>query len=1411
MTTETPASVNKKAEIAPQKQGQFWYRLKRLFKHTTHACSTSMWFLVRALVVVYFIFCGLLLGLRYLVLPNVVNYKPEIEKMMGQALGRDLHIASLQASWHGLNPRLELKNVVLLDRQGQPALTLPEVNTTLSWLSFAVADLRFQTIELNQPDLDVARDANGKLYVAGFLVETNEVKSQKNEGKGLDWLLSQHQIIIRNGSVRWHDHLLNAPELKLNKLNFILQNRWRYHQFALRATPESVVAAPLDIRGDLQHKPFAKKLSDIAVWSGDVYADLKQADLHALKSYIDYPAQLDKGYGSVRSWLHLDAGRIADFTTDLSLSDVLGRFSADLPELDMAEIRGRISVAEKADLGKKYLPSIFGKAGHSISISGFSMLARDGSILPATTITESFTPGLKGQAESVELYAKYLDLQILASFATHLPLPADQRQMLRDFSPTGQLKEFTAVWQGSYPNISAYKVKGLFHNLSMLAQPAQLAIPKTSTTAGKAAVPAIPGFDHLSGSLDASDKGGRFVLDSSDLSLKLSSYFVDPVMPFSRLQMQANWQFGQNDKLIFQIEQMEAQQDKMHLSLSGKHVLNMRKSAISQPGDADISAHITGFDLKELDRYIPAATQSDLRNWLIKGILDGVADNVNVRLKGDLAYFPFAANDIKARSKGEFLVKGNLIGAKLDFTAGALSDTGNSPLWPFIDDIQGSFVFDRSRMEIDGNSGKTLSADLRNVKAIIPDLLSRNPILTIDGNVTSNLQTMLSYVSASPVDVWLGHFLREAKAGSNANLRLKLQLPLQHILDTKVWGTLQFANNEVQLQPEIPLVTNINGKLDFNERGMNIDMIKANTLGGPVVISGGTQKDNSIRIRLDGTATGDGLVQYLPANLRPHLKDKISGAARYSAMIGVRQEQPEITIESALQGLGLNFPAPLRKNTSEMLPLRIDLSPVINNLGKASPFNQDELRIQLGTILRARYRRQKSFEHDAEWKILSGGIGVNLPAPEPEKGLAVNIDTKVLNVDDWRNLLNSASGGTSTADSDSTTTATAFDLSPYLEADTLAVRTGQLQIFDKQLDNVVLGLSHQNKVWQANIDAKQITGHLNWSEGSNGKNIGSVSARLSQLSIPQSAASDVSDLLAGKTIGAQIPGLDIIADNFELFNKKMGRLELQASNQINAGVSEWQLHKVALKNPDAELKASGKWISRDGAGTTQLDYVLEIANTGQLLDRLGFLNVMRGGRGKLDGSLKWEGLPFDLDIPSLSGKIELDLAAGQFLKVDPGAAKLLGVLSMQSLPRRLTLDFRDVFSEGFAFDAITGSAQIEQGTAKTDNLKMRGVSATVLMGGTADIAHETQQMQVAVIPVVNAGAASVVYGLAVNPVIGLGTFLAQLFLREPLARAFTFEYTISGAWSAPLVTKVDHQQALDAANALKHSTTKKGE
>ncbi|MFD2273279.1 AsmA-like C-terminal region-containing protein [Undibacterium arcticum] len=145
---------------------------------------------------------------------------------------------------------------------------------------------------------------------------------------------------------------------------------------------------------------------------------------------------------------------------------------------------------------------------------------------------------------------------------------------------------------------------------------------------------------------------------------------------------------------------------------------------------------------------------------------------------------------------------------------------------------------------------------------------------------------------------------------------------------------------------------------------------------------------------------------------------------------------------------------------------------------------------------------------------------------------------------------------------------------------------------------------------------------------------------------------------------------------------------------------------LSLTNSDAALKGTGKWLSKEGdSSSTSLAYTLEVADAGKLLDRFGFAGVLRGGQGKMNGELNWNGLPFSIDIPTLSGKMQLDMAAGQFLKVDPGAAKLLGVLSLQSLPRRLTLDFRDVFSEGFAFDGVTASADIAHGLVKTDNLK----------------------------------------------------------------------------------------------------------
>jgi uncharacterized protein YhdP len=197
-----------------------------------------------------------------------------------------------------------------------------------------------------------------------------------------------------------------------------------------------------------------------------------------------------------------------------------------------------------------------------------------------------------------------------------------------------------------------------------------------------------------------------------------------------------------------------------------------------------------------------------------------------------------------------------------------------------------------------------------------------------------------------------------------------------------------------------------------------------------------------------------------------------------------------------------------------------------------------------------------------------------------------------------------------------------------------------------------------------------------------------------------------------------------------------------------------------------------------------------LRDSGGLLARLGTPDAIRGGEGRLEGDVSWQGSPITLDYASMDGKMNLLVEKGQFLKTEPGAARLLGVLNLQALPRRLTLDFRDVFSEGFAFDFVRGDVRIEKGIALTNNLQMKGVVAGALIEGRADIVRETQNLKVVVVPEINAGTASL-YVATINPLVGLTSYLAQMVLSKPLVRAGTSEFHIDGTWADPRVTKVD--------------------
>ncbi len=1364
-----------------------WRTLQQSFRAANKASHHALGWLLKFLVLAYFIFCALFLTLRYAVLPQISAYRVDVEKVATKAIGRPVSIATITASWDGLRPHLALGNVVVYDKDGDKALQLPAVSATVSWLSVLTADLRLYSLEIDKPDMDIQRDAHGNFYVAGLLLDLQK----SGDSKAADWILSQREITIRNGRLRWQDRLRQAPELLLGNVNMVLHNSGRHHKFALKATPPTAIAAPLDVRAAFDHPLFAQKISDATRWTGELYTDLRDTNLAAWKTYLDFPFDLQQASGSMRAWLAFDHARVVDFTADLSLSNVSSQLRKDMPPLSLAYANGRISVREPLEGSTRDGVPTFGMRGHTISVRDFSLKTDDGLVLPKTTMSEHYIAAQNGKSESIEVQAVSLDLQAWADFVARLPLPATQLRLLEDFAPRGKLKNFSAQLQGSYPNIESYKVKGDFTGLAMKAQPARPARAASARLPAHAAVPAIPGFENLSGHVDANNQGGTFALASEQIRLALPAYFSEPDVALDKLKMDAKWVFQKNNQLLLDVRNISLVKQGLTASFSGTHLMPLDKKTGHALGTIDVTGSLSGLELNQVGNYLPLGMNEEFRSWLGDALIAGTLHDGHVKLKGDLNQFPFHTQKAGEKPKGEFVFSGKIDNGGLNYAPDMFGDDGKTPLWPLLEKIKGTILFDRTRMEIKGESGSTHGTQVSNVKAVIADLLADEPVLEVDGHAAGTLQDMVQYTVDSPVATWIGHFTDETKASGNATLALDLKLPLNQIMEAKVRGVLKFADNNVILQNAIPSITQTSGELEFDEKGLTLKNIKANFLGGPLTVTGGTQKDGNVLIKADGTVSAAGLRKNYPAPAMQRLVDRVSGSTRFGTTISVRNKRVEIVVDSSLRGLGLAFPAPLHKVAKDALPLRIEQASLSS---ENAAVMRDGIKLALGPSIVGSYLREKSAKDTAAaWRVVRGGIGVNTPAPEPDGGLMVNVNLHSLNIDDWISVASSITAAGKSAQKKGADASEAPDIAQYVEPNILAARANELFLMGKKFDEVVVGVSHDTNVWQANIDSVQASGYLTWIESSSGRGLGKVTARLASMVVPKTVGSEVKNLLDGVDSATEMPALDVVAENFELFDKKLGRLELLAHYVRATEGREWRIRNLSLANPDASLTAKGNWLAKNGGNISSLDYNLDITNAGNLLNRFGFVDVLRGGKGKMEGDISWKGLPFSFDVPSLTGKINLDITSGQFLKVEPGAAKLLGVLSLQSIPRRLTLDFRDVFSEGFAFDGINGSARILNGVVTTDNLKMRGVSATVLIDGSADIARESQDLRAVVIPEINAGAASVAYALAINPVIGAGTFLAQLFLREPLARAFTYEYTITGPWGDPNVNKVDRK------------------
>ncbi len=1284
-------------------------RAARIYRYLSVCC-----------VAAFALFCVLLLVIRFIVFPRIEDYRDRIVARIAAELGQPVAMAAIETGWDGWNPRVTIRGVQVHDGEhptAAPLVDLPRVDLVVSWTSLPLLDLRFKQLTIENPQLAVRRDAQGRLHVAGIEIDP---ETQSDDTRVTAWLLRQPRIVINDALLTWSDELRQAPQLVLDHVQFRLEHSGGHHRFGLVGTPPADLASPLDFRGDVTDA----SLKDWREARGRFYVRLDFADIALWHEWIPIPIAVDSGKGALRAWFDFSGGALTGMVTDFELIDVNTRLGRKLPQLDLDSVSGHVDWKRLA--GQRVL-----------SATGLTFTTRTGLSLDPADFHLTLQEGADGAVTGGNFAIARLDAAPLTALAAHLPLPEGWRPLLAGYAPRGSVSDGKFSWSGMGDVPDTYAASGKLAEF------------------GFNAMAGAPGVTGLSGTFDLDQLHGSATLDSRALKIDAPKLWKD-ALKFASVSGRVTWD-KRNAPLRVVWDDLRFSGTPLTGSANGSWV-----AAEKGPGTLDLRASLAGGNVQDITRFMPLVLETSVRDWLSRSLRSGTASDVGVVVAGDLSEFPFADN-----RKGKFLVTLKVKDVTLSFL----------PEWPPIEGIDADLLFEGTRMTIDATRGSSLGAELGPTRAEIPVLGALTPTLTVTGDASGPTSEFLRYVDQSPVAGWIGHATKGAQATGAGKLQLKLTVPLGKGTETRVAGGYQFINNDLRF-PKVPVLGKVNGRIAFTEEEVRTQDVAFEALGGPARLTIGNV-DGAIRVAGSGSAD----LSLLRNEFAFPLIGRVSGTTDWEVTLTAREEAVSWTVQSSLKGAVIDLPAPVGKSAAEAAPLKIER-------------HDDATRPDLDTLT-ADYRGLvRVVAHSdptnpaasPDRVLLLLGAAVAGPAAPTLPGVAVHGQMEALDLDAWLALYATEkpreSGGAAAK--------------PAPELNGVDLDVGTLEVFGRVLHDLKVGAHRGGEDWQLTMRGREIEGTATWHGPSAALPNGRVMARLTRLAPP--AAGELRPVRGVKDASGNAanpwPELDVVADTLVTKGRDLGKLELVAEP---VG-TDWHIKQLSVSNPDGRLDANGWWRVRGDGQQTLIDATVDVKDSGGYLTRFGFGDLVREAPTTIKGTLQWTGAPNDFDYPSLTGNFTMHSGAGRFTKIDPGIGKLLGVLSLQALPRRITLDFQDIFSEGFAFDDIDGDLRIDNGRMHTDNLKLVGPAALVAIKGDIELAKETQHLVVRVQPAlsssISAGAAVLfIANPLVGAAVGAGALLAQKLFNNPLDQMFSYEYRVTGPWADPVVERVNGKVA----------------
>jgi len=872
-------------------------------------------------------------------------------------------------------------------------------------------------------------------------------------------------------------------------------------------------------------------------------------------------------------------------------------------------------------------------------------------------------------------------------------------------------------------------------------KPPQLSLRSAFSHLGVSSYQGLPAVTGLSGSLEGNLQAGNITLDTHASSLHLPKVFSE-VLELSRLTGRLHWQ-RLSDRFRVSSGQL--------LMESAAFNAQTRLQLDWLPGQTapwvDVQLHADQVQLVDVKHYLPdRVMRPKALKWLRQAFPSGTARNINFLLQGPLNHVPFDRHDGRLEASFDF------DDVQLDY----------HPLWGQLDALSGSAHFEGRSMRATGTSATLLDASVERVVAVIDDFA--NPVLSIDGTASGTLESLLAYINDSPLRKKFGKLVDKLTTRGDASLQLELRIPLHPNLGKlKVNGDINFLGNDLVVNDSNVSLDAVRGVLNFTAHGVTAHDVNAKLFGHPVKVAvypKGSAGDRRTVVDIEGDLE---LVHKLEKE-NPKVTPYLEGAAHWNALLQIPEgknassRHVNIKLLSDLKGVAIRLPAPFSKASADSRPVVIAWVP-----GKLS---SRPLTLKLGDDVTLQWLMRDKNDGLRKAGIHFGEGAASLPLSD-----VIHLDGRLdtLNLDAWTDLLR----GIARHNALTSTSA------PPVSTDLHIRQVSLLGYLAQDLDVS----SQVDDPWRFSISGRDMAGQASWVPAT-GDAAPTLAVRLKKLIAVK--AQDT-----GKTghkvvlTPERLPNLDLDIGTVQLGPYALGKVAIRGK-RVPEGMD---FPHLKVDSKAIAFNGEGAWLQQGKQQSTRFRADITGGELGELVKMFDERGVIEDARMKGHASLDWPGNPASFNLATVEGKISLETGKGRLVEVKERAGKLLNLFSLNSLQRRLTLDFTDLTKEGFSFDKMAGSLVISDGNAYTEDFVIEGSSAIIEISGRTGLTKRDYDQLIKVTPQVSSSL-PLAGAIAGGPAVGAAVYLAERLVGKRFNRMAQVRYKVTGSWDNPVYTRL---------------------